>query len=91
MTYQSPTPTSPAPPEKTGMISGAIADLKGAAKQVATSAKKTIDNAQGTKTNSRLSAGEMRQAKVYEERRKREIEMEKQERLMGGRRRRRAR
>ena len=85
ITYQSPTPTSPAPPKKTGMISGAIADLKGAAKQVATSAKKTVDQVQGAKTKGRLSAGELRQAKAYEERRKREIEMEKQERPRGGR------
>lgn len=91
MTYQSPTPTSPAPLEKTGMLSGAIADLKGAAKQVAASAKKTVHQAQGTKTTGRLSAGELRQAKAYEERRKREIEMEKQETPRGGRTKRRAR
>ena len=73
------------------MIGGAIADLKGAAKQVAASAKKTVDQVQGTQKNTRLSAGMLRQAKVYEERRKRELELELLERPRGGRTKRRVR
>ncbi|KAL9110603.1 MAG: hypothetical protein Q9187_008036 [Circinaria calcarea] len=91
MTYRSPTPTSPAPLEKTGLIGGAIADLKGAAKQVAASAKKTVDQVQGTEKKTRISAGMLRDAKVYEERRKGELESELLKRPRGGRTKRRAR
>lgn len=73
--YQPPKP--PGEMEKpNGVIGGAVADIKGAAKQIMGKAKeiRTKKEAGG-----RLTAGEIRRAKAYDERRKQEIEQEKWE------------
>jgi len=74
--YQPPVPNTDLERSK-GLIGGAVADIKGAASQVLKRAKE----AQASKDpKRRLTPGELRRAKVYEERRKREIEEEKLER-----------
>lgn len=74
-TYQPPAKTSPLP-EKKGIIGGAISDIKGAAGQAVTSAKSALAiDQEATKTRGR-SSGELRRAKLYEEKRRREIAQE---------------
>lgn len=71
--YQPPTPM---PAEKKGLLGGAISELKGAASGVMKSAKTSMEE---KKPKTRLTEGELRKAKAYEERRRREIEQEKYE------------
>ena len=73
--YQPPKPPGEVEKPK-GVIGGAVADIKGAAKQVLGKAK---DLQNKKETAGRLTAGEIRRAKAYEDRRKREIEQEKWE------------
>ena len=85
--YQPPSPAEPTIPEKKGIVSGAISEIKGAAKQVMTSAKQNVEQQQGAKPGGRLSAAELKRAKAYEERRKQELEIEKASGRVAGRRR----
>ena len=76
--YQSPSATGEAAAEPKGVFRGAVADIRGAAKSVMGTAK----NYQERKSKSgggRLTAGEMRRAKAYEDKRKRELDIEKWE------------
>lgn len=75
--YQPPSPESEAAESPKGVLGGAVADIKGAAKQVLGKAR----NIQEKKGNAggRLTEGELRRAKAYEEKRKREIEDQKWE------------
>ncbi|MCJ1247956.1 Mitochondrial inner membrane protein oxa1 [Trapelia coarctata] len=73
--YQPPKPPGEIEKPK-GVIGGAVADIKGAAKQVMGTAKEMQTKKE---TGGRLTAGEIRRAKAYEDRRKREIEQEKWE------------
>ena len=73
--YQPPTPSEESEKSK-GVIGGAVADIKGAAKQIMGKAKE-IQSKQDA--GGRLTAGEIRRAKAYDDRRKREIEQEKWE------------
>ena len=79
-TYQRPAKTAPLP-EKKGIIGGAISDLKGAAGQAVKSARSALsmDQEEKKKTPGR-SPDELRRAKAYEEKRRREIAQEKFER-----------
>ena len=74
--YQAPKPTEEAEEKPKGVIAGAVADIKGAASQVIGKAKK-IQESRAPK--GRLTPGEIRRAKAYEERRRKEIEAEKWE------------
>lgn len=72
-------PPSNAPPaEKKGVIGGAISDIKSTFSQAASKARGMAE--QQTKSTSRRTAAELRQAKAYEERRRKELEDEKVER-----------
>ena len=85
--YQSPSPVESVPPEKKGIVGGAVSEIKGAAKQVLDAAKKNVEQRQGAKPGGRLTAAELRRAKEYEERRKQELEIEKERGRIAGRRR----
>ncbi|MCJ1475795.1 Mitochondrial inner membrane protein oxa1 [Lambiella insularis] len=80
--YQPPSSENAAPEKPKGVIGGAVADLKGAAKQVLGQARDMQDRK--ARSGGRLTPGELRRAKAYEEKRKRELETEKWE--AGGRR-----
>ena len=71
--YQPPSST-PAP-EKKGIMGGAISDIKSTASQVARKARKIAD--QQPKSTKRRTAADLRQAKAYEDRRRKELEKEK--------------
>lgn len=74
-TYQPP--AKPAPlPEKKGIIGGAISDIKGAAGQAVKSAKGALSIDQGQKKRQGRGSEELRRARSYEERRRREIAQE---------------
>ena len=68
-------------------MGGAISEIKGAAKQVMSSARRSVEQRQGAKAGGRLTAAELRRAKEYEERRKQELEFEKERGRVSGRRR----
>ena len=69
-------PPSPEPTAKRGIVGGAIAEIKGAASGVMKSAKETMES---QKPTTRLTPQELRRAKAYEERRRKEIEQAKYE------------
>ena len=71
--YQPPSLESTA---KKGIVSGAISEIKGAATGVMQSAKETMES---RKPTTRLTPAELRRAKAYEERRRKEIEQAKYE------------
>jgi YidC/Oxa1 family membrane protein insertase len=73
--YQPPKPPGEMEKPK-GVIGGAVADIKGAAKGIMGKAKEMQTKKE---TGGRLTAGEIRRANAYEERRKREIEQQKWE------------
>ena len=75
-TYQPPEPAK----ERKGIVGGAIADIKGAAGNAMGRLRKRADDKLKAKSP-RLRQREVQQAKIYEERRRREIEMERLERL----------
>ena len=85
--YQPPLPVESAQSEKKGVVGGAISEIKGAAKQVMSSARRSVEQRQGAKAGGRLTAAELRRAKEYEERRKQELEFEKERGRVPGRRR----
>lgn len=74
--YQPPsnTPSS----ETKGIVGGAISDIKSAYSQATATARSITE--QRTKSTTRRTAGELRQAKAYEEKRRKELEKEKAER-----------
>jgi YidC/Oxa1 family membrane protein insertase len=74
-TYQPPAKTASLP-EKKGIIGGAISDIKGAAGQAVTSAKGALAIDQDAKKTRGRSSEELRRAKLYEEKRRREIAQE---------------
>jgi len=74
--YQAPSNAPPPPPaEKKGIIGGAISDIKSAASKAAEGARSFGE--QKKSPTKRRTAAELRQAKAFEERRRREIEKEK--------------
>ena len=78
--YQSPASTvepKTSPPRAKGIMGGAFSDLKGAASSVVKSAKNSINPDSKTGARPKRSKGEMRLARSYEERRRREIAQEK--------------
>ena len=75
-TYQPPTKSAPLP-EKKGIIGGAINDLKGAAGQAMKSAKGMVSSGKNQKKPTGRSPEELRRARAYEERRRREIAQER--------------
>ncbi|MCJ1392762.1 Mitochondrial inner membrane protein oxa1 [Xylographa bjoerkii] len=75
--YQPPSAESELAKRPNGVFGGAVADIKGAAKQVMRKAR-DYQEKKG-KSGGRLSAGELRRAKAYEDKRKKEIEREKWE------------
>lgn len=75
--YQPPSPAPP-PEEKKGVIGGAISDIKSTFSQAAGKARSIADSQ--TKTTARRTAAELKHAKEYEERRRKEMEDEKAER-----------
>ncbi|MCJ1241425.1 Mitochondrial inner membrane protein oxa1 [Varicellaria rhodocarpa] len=85
--YQPPSPVESTESEKKGVVGGAISEIKGAAKQVMSSARRSVEQRQGAKAGGRLTAAELRRAKEYEERRKQELEFEKERGRVSGRRR----
>ena len=74
--YQAPKPTGEAEQEPKGVVAGAVADIKGAASQFMGKAKKVQES---RAPKGRLTPGEIRRAKAYEERRRKQIELEKWE------------
>lgn len=75
--YQTPAPSSDGPAQK-GIFEGAISDLKGAASQVVKSARAMRSNLLEEKTGTqRRTPTELRRAKAYEEKRRREISQAK--------------
>ncbi|MCJ1385783.1 Mitochondrial inner membrane protein oxa1 [Xylographa soralifera] len=74
--YQPPSAKGEAEEPK-GVLEGAVADIRGAAKQVMGTARNFQDRK--PKSGGRLTAGELRRAKAYEEKRKRELDIEKWE------------
>lgn len=82
--YQAPSATSaalPPPAAPKGVLGGAISDIKGAASQVVQSAKKLKKSAVGEAkaSNRRHTEAELRKAAAYEQRRQRELVLEKEE------------
>ena len=75
--YQPPSPESTV---KKGIVGGAISEIKGAASGVMQSAKETMES---RKPTTRLTPTELRRAKAYEERRRKEIEQVKYEAEQG--------
>ena len=75
-TYQPPTKPAPLPPKK-GIIEGAVSDLKGAAGQAMKSAKGMMSSETSQKKTTGRSPEELRRARAYEEKRRREIAQEK--------------
>ena len=75
-TYQPPA-TIPPLPEKKGVIGGAISDLKAAAGQAMKSAKGMVSSDTAQKKTTGRSPEELRRAKAYEEKRRREIAQER--------------
>ena len=75
-TYQPPSKEAP-PPEKKGIIGGAISDIKGAAGQAIKTAKDALSTEQAAKKTQGRTPEELRRAKAYEEKRRREIAQEK--------------
>lgn len=72
-------PSNPPPlEEKKGVIGGAISDIKSSFSQVADKARGVADSE--TKTTTRRTAAELKYAKAYEERRRKEMENEAAER-----------
>lgn len=71
-------PSNEPPPEKKGIIGGAIADIKSTFAQAASKARSIAEPE--TKSTTRRTAAELRHAKAYEERRRKELEEEKAER-----------
>lgn len=71
-------PSNEPPPEKKGIIGGAIADIKSTFAQAASKARGIAEPE--TKSTTRRTAAELRHAKAYEERRRKELEEEKAER-----------
>ncbi|MCJ1398867.1 Mitochondrial inner membrane protein oxa1 [Xylographa trunciseda] len=81
--YQPPSAETEAAKEGKGVFGGAVADITGAAKHVLGSARNYQEKR--TKSGGRLTAGELRRAKAYEEKRKAELDLERWK--AGGRRR----
>lgn len=76
-TYKAPlTPSSP-PPAPKGIIGGAIHDIKGAVSQGMKTARGVKDAQKTNRGAQRRTAGELKRAKAYDEKRKREIAEEK--------------
>lgn len=72
--YQPPSAgSSPAAPPSKGLVGGAISDIKGAASQVAKSARSLRDSAETKPEQQRRTATQMKRAKAYEEKREKEI------------------
>lgn len=70
-------PPSSSVPAKTGILAGAISEIKGAATQVVKSARRLRDSDDTKKGAARRSPRELRRANEYEEKRRREIAQEK--------------
>ena len=71
-------PSNEPPPEKKGIIGGAIADIKSTFAEAASKARSIAEPE--TKSTTRRTAAELRHAKAYEDRRRKELEDEKVER-----------
>lgn len=72
--YQPPSAdSSPAAPASRGLVGGAISDIKGAASQMAKSARSLRDSAETKPGQQRRTAAQMKRAKAYEEKREKEI------------------
>lgn len=72
--YQPPSAgSSPAAPPSRGLLGGAISDIKGAASQVAKSARSLRNSAETKPEQQRRTATQMKRAKAYEEKREKEI------------------
>lgn len=72
--YQPPSANpSPATRASRGFVGGAISDIKGAASQVAKSARSLRDSAETKPGQQRRTAEQMKRAKAYEEKREKEI------------------
>lgn len=72
--YQPPSAdSSPAAPASRGLVGGAISDIKGAASQIAKSARSLRDSAETKPGQQRRTAAQMKRAKAYEEKREKEI------------------
>ncbi|MCJ1434297.1 Mitochondrial inner membrane protein oxa1 [Xylographa pallens] len=76
--YQPPSATEEAAEKPKTVLGGAVAELRGAAKQVIGSAK-SYQERKAKAGGGRLTAGELRRAKAYEDKRKRELDIEKWE------------
>lgn len=70
-------PPSSSRPVKSGVLAGAISEIKGAASQVMKSARSLRDSDDTKAGAARRSPREMRRANEYEEKRRREIAQEK--------------
>lgn len=75
--YQPPS-EAPPPEEKKGIIGGAVSDIKSSFSQAADKVLSIGDSQ--TKETTRRTAAELKYAKAYEERRRKEMEDEKAER-----------
>lgn len=72
--YQPPSADSSlAAPASRGLVGGAISDIKGAASQIAKSARSLRDSAETKPGQQRRTAVQMKRAKAYEEKREKEI------------------
>ncbi|MCJ1287617.1 Mitochondrial inner membrane protein oxa1 [Xylographa opegraphella] len=74
--YQPPSANAEVVEEPKGVLGGAVADIKGAAKNVIGSAR-SYQERKSKSGGGRLTAGELRRAKAYEDKRRRELEIEK--------------
>ena len=76
--YQPPSASEAVAEEPKGVLRGAVADIKGAAKNVIGTAR-NYQEKRSKSGGGRLTAGELRRAKAYEDKRKRELDVEKWE------------
>ena len=62
--------------DKKGLWGGAYSEIKGAVNQLGSDAKRKLNERDGLGENSRLTRRELKDAKAYEQRRRREVEAE---------------
>ena len=78
--YQPPDAAVPEAAEKKGLLHGAISEIKGMKTEAFKSLKKVVGTTHETGGRRKRTAGELKSARAYEERRRREIAQEKIER-----------
>ena len=75
--YQPPDAAAPGSPEKKGLLHGAISEIKGMKTEAIKSMQKVVGTTNETGGRRKRTAAELKSARAYEERRRREIAQDK--------------